>query len=360
MRSAIRHLLLCLWLLALPLAGAARLQADPPLRFDELRHDFGTIREEAGPVSHTFRFRNVSGRPLVIERVLTTCGCTVAAYDRRPVLPGDEGELTVRFDPRGLTDTFHKSVRVVTDRGRSVTSLFVSGTILLAETPPEHLYEIADEVYLDRLTLPLGVVRHGASPASQRVTLLNRSKREVRLTARVEGGDDCLGVTLPARVAAGAEAQVVVTTIDRADYYGSLAGRVRLSVDGVESPSAISVYGYLVDAAARGVRVAAAPVCRVEEGGYLNLGEKPRGTRLEHRIVLRNEGRLPLIVRKVETPPFVGSDFRGERRLQPGECLVVKLSLELRQAGAVDADICVISNDARTPVKRLKIEGEVR
>lgn len=188
MRSAIRHLLLCLWLLALPLAGAARLQADPPLRFDELRHDFGTIREEAGPVSHTFRFRNVSGRPLVIERVLTTCGCTVAAYDRRPVLPGDEGELTVRFDPRGLTDTFHKSVRVVTDRGRSVTSLFVSGTILLAETPPEHLYEIADEVYLDRLTLPLGVVRHGASPASQRVTLLNRSKREVRLTARVEGG----------------------------------------------------------------------------------------------------------------------------------------------------------------------------
>lgn len=102
MRSAIRHLLLCLWLLALPLAGAARLQADPPLRFDELRHDFGTIREEAGPVSHTFRFRNVSGRPLVIERVLTTCGCTVAAYDRRPVLPGDEGELTVRFDPRGL------------------------------------------------------------------------------------------------------------------------------------------------------------------------------------------------------------------------------------------------------------------
>ena len=40
-------------------------------------------------------------------------------------------------------------------------------------------------------------------------------------------------MTLPARVAAGAEAQVVVTTIDRADYYGSLAGRVRLSVDGV-------------------------------------------------------------------------------------------------------------------------------
>ena len=76
--------------------------------------------------------------------------------------------------------------------------------------------------------------------------------------------------------------------------------------------------------------------------------------------MLRNEGRLPLIVRKVETPPFVGSDFRGERRLQPGERLVVKLSLELRQAGAVDADICVISNDARTPVKRLKIEGEVR
>ena len=150
MRFAIRHMLLCLWLLALPLAGAAAEPSAAALRFDELRHDFGTIREEAGPVSHTFRFRNVSGRPLVIEQVLATCGCTVARYDRRPVRPGEEGTITVSFDPRGRTDTFHKSVRVVTDRGRSITSLFLSGTILLAETPPEHLYEIADEVYLDR------------------------------------------------------------------------------------------------------------------------------------------------------------------------------------------------------------------
>lgn len=96
------------------------------------------------------------------------------------------------------------------------------------------------------------------------------------------------------------------------------------------------------------------------EGGYLNFGQKLRGTRLEHRFVLRNEGRTPLIVRKVETPPFVGSDFAGERRLQPGESLVVKLKVELRAAGGVDADVCVITNDLKRPVMRLKIEGEVR
>lgn len=358
MRFAIRHMLLCLWLLALPLAGAAAEPKAAALRFDELRHDFGTIREEAGPVSHTFRFRNVSGRPLVIEQVLATCGCTVARYDRRPVRPGEEGTITVSFDPRGRTDTFHKSVRVVTDRGRSITSLFLSGTILLAETPPEHLYEIADEVYLDRLALPFGVVRHGAAPAAQRLRLLNRSSRTVHLTAEVEGGGGCLGVTLPERVEAGDEAEVTVATIDAPGYYGSLAGRVRIGVDGVPSSSAVAVYGYMVDDA-RGVRTADAPVCRVE-GGYLNFGQKPRGTRLEHRFVLRNEGRMPLIVRKVETPSFVGSDFAGERRLQPGESLVVKLKVELRAAGGVDADVCVITNDLKRPVMRLKIEGEVR
>lgn len=111
-------------------------------RFDELHHDFGLIDEEAGPVSHTFRFANISDRALVIERVLTTCGCTVVDYVREPILPGRTGAVSVRFDPRGRTNTYHKSVRVVTDGGRNVTSLFISGTIRLGKTPAESLYEI--------------------------------------------------------------------------------------------------------------------------------------------------------------------------------------------------------------------------
>lgn len=126
------------------------------------------------------------------------------------------------------------------------------------------------------------------------------------------------------------------------------------SKDSVLSP-------YLVPVRRNGLRRGAwgASVCRAERG-HLNFGQKPRGTRLEHRFVLRNEGRMPLIVRKVETPSFVGSDFAGERRLQPGESLVVKLKVELRAAGGVDADVCVITNDLKRPVMRLKIEGEVR
>ena len=98
----------------------------------------------------------------------------------------------------------------------------------------------------------------------------------MHLTAEVEGGGGCLGVTLPERVEAGDEAEVTVATIDAPGYYGSLAGRVRIGVDGVPSSSAVAVYGYMVDDA-RGVRTADAPVCRVE-GGYLNFGQKPRGT----------------------------------------------------------------------------------
>ncbi|WP_337492000.1 DUF1573 domain-containing protein [Alistipes finegoldii] len=49
--------------------------------------DFGTISETDGRVSHTFTGENRSDKPVVILDVVTTCGCTVPEFTKRPIRP---------------------------------------------------------------------------------------------------------------------------------------------------------------------------------------------------------------------------------------------------------------------------------
>lgn len=68
--------------------------------FEGNEHDFGEIHpgEEVGA---RFSFENKGEGPLVIERVSTGCGCTVAEYSKEPVAKGESGFVEIIFDSRG-------------------------------------------------------------------------------------------------------------------------------------------------------------------------------------------------------------------------------------------------------------------
>ena len=71
------------------------------LQFVSKEWNFGSIREESGPIAHTFEATNRSEYPEVILDVTSTCGCTKPLFTRRPVRPGDTTAVTVRFNPAG-------------------------------------------------------------------------------------------------------------------------------------------------------------------------------------------------------------------------------------------------------------------
>ena len=62
-------------------------------------HDFGAVMAGA-KVKHRYRIRNVGTAPLIIHKISTTCGCTVARMDQTTLPPGERrsimAELTVR------------------------------------------------------------------------------------------------------------------------------------------------------------------------------------------------------------------------------------------------------------------------
>ncbi|MCK5700296.1 MAG: DUF1573 domain-containing protein, partial [Cyclobacteriaceae bacterium] len=54
------------------------------IEIEEADHDFGDIHQ-GGKVEHTFNFINSGTAPLIINNVLTTCGCTAPEWPKEPI-----------------------------------------------------------------------------------------------------------------------------------------------------------------------------------------------------------------------------------------------------------------------------------
>jgi len=78
-------------------------------------HNFGNV-DQGEKVQQVFKFKNTGNGPLILQNVLTTCGCTVPEWPKEPVPPAGEGEIKVIFDS---TSKIGRQNKVVTIRSNS-------------------------------------------------------------------------------------------------------------------------------------------------------------------------------------------------------------------------------------------------
>lgn len=91
------------------------------MAFEKMEHDFGTI-EQGTPQETVFKFTNTGDAPLIITDAKASCGCTVPQWPKdKPIAPGEEGELTVKFNGSGqnqVTKTI--TVTANTEKGKEL------------------------------------------------------------------------------------------------------------------------------------------------------------------------------------------------------------------------------------------------
>ncbi len=67
--------------------------------FVEKEYDFGVVKQNQGIISHKFPFRYNGQIPIKVANLPTSCACATASIDKEKLKPGDEGIITVEFDP---------------------------------------------------------------------------------------------------------------------------------------------------------------------------------------------------------------------------------------------------------------------
>lgn len=92
--------------------GVMSAQSKAVISAEETTHDFGTIKEADGNVAYTFKITNAGDAPLVLTRVVASCGCTTPEWTKEPIAPGKTGDIKITYDPKDRPGPFVKPVSV--------------------------------------------------------------------------------------------------------------------------------------------------------------------------------------------------------------------------------------------------------
>lgn len=101
----------------------------PKLKFEEDVYEFGTI-SQGEKVKHTFLFKNAGKKDLVISSARASCGCTIPDWPRKPIKPGDSGELNVVFNSEGKKGKIHKRITVIANTQPSTNIVAIKGEVI--------------------------------------------------------------------------------------------------------------------------------------------------------------------------------------------------------------------------------------
>ena len=79
------------------------------------KHNFGDVYQ-GQKAEKVFTFKNTGDIPLMLNNVLSTCGCTVPEWPKSPIQSGDSSQIKVIFDS---TSKIGRQNKVITIRSNS-------------------------------------------------------------------------------------------------------------------------------------------------------------------------------------------------------------------------------------------------
>lgn len=209
--------------------GSNALAQEPRFEIGPAEHHFGKVFE-GDIVQHTFSFRNAGTAPLIINRVRSSCGCTVPRLSAEILAPGDTAEIAMIFDTARFRGQQVKTVYLYTnDPRREVIQLSMHGMV-------EQII-VAEPSRID-----YGVVKSGES-AEIDVVLSSRIQapitlRNIRLTHPDMQAELSQNILQP-----GAPATLTLRVLPSQDR-GRLSGYVVIATDNPRLPEMrIAVFG---------------------------------------------------------------------------------------------------------------------
>ncbi len=83
-------------------------------------------------IKYFFKFTNVGDKELEIKSVRTTCGCTVPNYSKKPIMPGETGEIEVNYN-KDYPGVISKTITIYSNAKEERKQIKIKGYIVKAD-----------------------------------------------------------------------------------------------------------------------------------------------------------------------------------------------------------------------------------
>lgn len=330
--------------------------------FDSYEWDFGPINEADGPVSHTFRFVNISNNPIQIDNVATSCGCTTVNYSTEPIHGGEEGQLTVVFDPSRYSGSVFREVEILTKDRHNYASLSIFADVTPIPMGLEQLYPhlLAGTIKTNSKRCTFGYISQG-DKVTKVVRIANLGDNTVKLSAVTTGNRYGMSVDCPPSIAPQEVLSIHVTyDIPKGKkYFGMARDTIWLVADGVRSREPISVNALRVEKF--NSDDSKKPVMRIEPS-YVEFGEKAPGKIYKKTIVIGNTGNADLIFRNVEPMEGAAISIESGQVIKPGKELKVTVAVTNSKEPHTTTlgSINLTTNDPTRPFRELRLQVDTK
>jgi len=337
----------------------------PPLSFDVLEYDFGTIKEADGPVTHQFNFRNDSKDSIKITNVKASCGCTTPAWTRELVAPGETGFVQAQYNPLNRPGAFRKSLTVSVAGLPSPIRIYITGTVKPRPRSIAEQYPHKDgALRMKSMAVNFGKVRTTNNQAYRYLEVYNDSDTTISFSSFYDAPAFIALKFEPVELKSKERGRIRVAynakgkgdlgffndqVILRTNEPGAEEKRVNIMATIEEYFPALTPEEAM-----------AAPALKISDQtkdfGTVNQGEK-----IKIEIAMQNTGKKTLEFRKFDsTCDCLDVQFEGDS-ISGGETQNLVLNLDTSKLkGRVYNGIYIYSNDPKRPTQMIRLTGQVR
>ena len=294
-------------------ATLAELASPGQLVFEETTADFGRLTENEER-TRRLSFRNAGGTSLRIVDLKGTCGCTIPQMPKRVWAPGEEGELTVTFDPSGEGEQL-KYVNIVTDQPEphNFLRLTVKANVVgLVRAIPKILAPNVDQTNQRASTgfIKLGdswsgIFKVFTAAPTLKIVDVAASNPVVQLDWR-----ELIGNERPANADAGEGCWEIRCTVPTADQWGSFFSWVRPRFEGPTEPGGevlTHTEGFRIQAKVWGAVEAVDWTITKRPEDTFRFGAQPSQGFVREMLLRSRSGPFELQSAKVNFPQMPGS-----------------------------------------------------
>ena len=333
------------------------------ISFIEKSHDFGTVKEEEGPIKYEFKFTNNGTEPIQILNVKASCGCTTPAWSREPIPAGESGFIQAQYNPRNRPGRFNKSLTVTTSINETIR-LYISGEVTpRVKTPEEEYPKALGSIRVKSNSLNVGKVYINREPISRSYDLYNDSDKVIKIQDKITA-PVYITVTFDSK-----EIQPKKTTKINVTYNGGLKDDLGFMNDQIE------FYTDEVEGAAKQLNVYAtieeyfapltnddylsAPHLKIDNPVH-DFGRIKKGAKSKAIVQITNDGKTELNIRKLSPNCTCLEGKLSKMKIKPGETVDLELSfISESRRGNQQKSITIYSDDPRYSAKRITVKAYV-
>jgi hypothetical protein len=332
------------------------------ITFKKTVNDFGTIKEEDGPVSYIFEFANTGKAPLIMQRVITSDYISTE-WPKEPIAPGAAGSIKVSINPTGLTGVFDKIVTVYSNAQTTSIILHLKGIVKERAKALEEVYTRIigdfrfkttylsfDRIYIDKVK-------------TDTLEFVSIAKEPVKIGCNLSSLPHLSISFVPETIKPNEKGLMIIKyNPKKRDEWGFVIDRFFLlqndkKIDG----SLISLSASIEENFSNLTEEQRLKAPRIEfVKTDFDFGTIDEGQTVEYEFTFKNIGKKDLVIRRIKASCGCTTVEPADKVIKPSMSSSFKASLKTKGLSGRNAkSITVISNDPVTPTVVLRISGIV-